>query len=75
MTVKVISFRELQRLTVNALHEWDDVIISVDGVETWKLTRIDSQAGEASTLTVKARKADKMTELPLSKHKQASSEW
>ena len=69
MTVKLISFRELQRLTVKQLHEWDEVIITVDGLDTWKLTHIDSQPTKAKTMTVK------LTELPLSKHKQATSEW
>jgi len=78
MTVKVISFRELQRLTVKELQSYDQVIITVDGEETFKLIRIDSQA---NIMTAKLppvdsqRNTKKLIELPLSKKRQADSIW
>ena len=65
MTVKVITFRELQRLTVKEIQSYGELVITVDGKDCFKLVPVDSQPAKRATLT------DKLTELPLSKHRQA----
>lgn len=74
MTVKVISFRQLQRLTVKELQSYGEVIISVDGEDKWKLSLIDSQATKSDYVDSQPVSPIKPGDLPLSKHRQATGQ-